>query len=73
MHGFALNVCTDLRYYDAIVPCGIRDAGVTSLHLFRPEVTPADVKARLVRRFAEVFGYREIGRAEQHDSEPSHS
>ena len=57
MHGFALNVCTDLRFYDAIVPCGIRDAGVTSLHLLRPGVTPAEVKTRLVRRFAEVFGY----------------
>jgi lipoyl(octanoyl) transferase len=30
MHGFALNVDTNLRYYDRIVPCGIKDAGVTS-------------------------------------------
>ena len=30
-HGFALNVCTDLSYFDAIVPCGIRDREVTSL------------------------------------------
>lgn len=60
MHGFALNVCTDLRFYDAIVPCGIRDAGVTSLHLLRPGIEVAEVKARLVRRFAEVFGYGEV-------------
>ena len=31
MHGFALNVATDLRAYDAIVPCGIGDRPVTSL------------------------------------------
>jgi lipoate-protein ligase B len=56
-HGFAYNVCTDLRYFNLIVPCGIRDKGVTSLErlLGRP-VEPAEFQPRLLDRFAEVFG-----------------
>ena len=57
MHGFALNVDPDLRAFDAIVPCGIRDAGVTSLacELPAPPSLPevADVvSAHLTVRFA---------------------
>jgi lipoyl(octanoyl) transferase len=52
MHGFALNCSNDLEPYRAIIPCGIRDAGVTTMsrELGR-EVTPADVVPDVVRRF----------------------
>jgi lipoyl(octanoyl) transferase len=44
MHGFALNCDADLTAYDRIVPCGIRDAGVTSLSVLTGRrVTTADV------------------------------
>jgi len=55
-HGFALNVGTDLRYFDAIVPCGIRDARVTSVEeeLCRP-VTLSRVQEVVVDAFERVF------------------
>ena len=56
-HGFALNVSNDLAPFALIVPCGIRERGVTSLVqvLGRP-VEATDVHSRLVERFREVFG-----------------
>jgi lipoyl(octanoyl) transferase len=57
MHGFSLNVRTDLGYYRGIIPCGIPDKGVTSLHLIVPEVDMDDVKRKLVAQFKAVFGY----------------
>ena len=55
-HGFAFNVNTDLRYFDWIVPCGLRDKGVTSLQklLGRP-VGMEEVAGRVVRHFGRVF------------------
>jgi lipoyl(octanoyl) transferase len=56
MHGFALNVNTDLSWFGDIVPCGIQGKQVTSLEkeLGRP-VDPAEVKSAWMRRFEEVF------------------
>ncbi|MER5701798.1 lipoyl(octanoyl) transferase LipB [Micromonospora sp. NPDC002296] len=51
LHGFSINCDCDLAYFDRIVPCGIRDAGVTSLaaELGRP-ITVADVLPVVERR-----------------------
>ena len=56
-HGFALNVNTDLRYFDWIVPCGLHDKGVTSLaKLLDHPIEMEEVAERVVEHFGEVFG-----------------
>jgi lipoyl(octanoyl) transferase len=56
-HGFAYNVSADLRYFDLIVPCGIRGKRATSLErILGRAVGSEETKQRLVARFAEVFG-----------------
>jgi lipoyl(octanoyl) transferase len=57
LHGLALNCSTDLSWFDAIVPCGVADAGATSLSALRGTSIGVDDMAPLVvRRFEEVFG-----------------
>ncbi len=59
MHGFALNVTTDLTGFSAIVPCGIRDKGVASLAALGATVPLLPEVAELAERaFSEVFGAR---------------
>lgn len=56
MHGFALNVNTDLRYFNNIVPCGINDKAVTSLQkILGKEIDAEEVKNVLIRHFENVF------------------
>jgi len=56
MHGFALNVTTDLSAFRTIVPCGLRDAGVTSIaRILGTALELEDVAERLVRAFERSF------------------
>jgi lipoyl(octanoyl) transferase len=57
MHGFALNCDADLSWADAIIPCGIADAGVSSLTLEagRP-VTVQDVLPYAEKHLTDVLG-----------------
>jgi len=56
-HGFALNVATDLRYFSAIVPCGLDDRSVTSLQReLGREVDAAEVEDAVVAAFARGLG-----------------
>ncbi|MDL1890913.1 lipoyl(octanoyl) transferase LipB [Nitrospirales bacterium NOB] len=58
-HGFALNVNTDLRYFQYIVPCG-RTKPVTSLKQLGRQVDCKQVQAAIIRQFACIFGYRAV-------------
>lgn len=59
-HGFALNVTTDLAFFDSIIPCGIRDHGVTSMaRALQHDVAMHDVEIEVARAFAETFSATE--------------
>jgi lipoyl(octanoyl) transferase len=55
-HGIALNVAPDLSHYGGIVPCGIREHGVTSLAALGVQATMDKVDAALRRAFERTFG-----------------
>ena len=67
MHGLSLNLSTDMSFFDAIVPCGIRDGGVCSLASIQqatggdmPIFTMMAEKQNIARIFADLYGYNRI-------------
>jgi lipoyl(octanoyl) transferase len=60
-HGFALNVTTNLDFFNLIVPCGITSGGVTSLsRASGRHVLMADAEASILRHFGDVFDRRVV-------------
>jgi len=55
-HGMALNIHPDLSHFSGIVPCGIREHGVTSLEALGVSASMAEVDAVLAQTFGQVFG-----------------
>ena len=55
-HGIALNVAPDLSHFAGIVPCGISEHGVTSLHALGIPATMPEADAALRAAWDEVFG-----------------
>jgi lipoyl(octanoyl) transferase len=61
MHGLALNVNTDLHYFEHIIPCGIEDKAVTSMQAELGQSCDMEkVKARLLSHLASVFQFKDI-------------
>jgi len=56
LHGISLNVSPDLSHFEGIVPCGIREHGVTSLSQLGQNISPGTVDQALKSSFDAIFG-----------------
>lgn len=65
MHGFSVNLSPDLSHFSDIVPCGIADAGVTSMEALRKPVAPSAFDAALLGRAGEFFAALDAGGAKR--------
>lgn len=75
MHGFALNVNTNLGYFDHIIPCGIRGKAVTSMEVeLSKKLDIEEVKAKILKHFEDVFESPIINSSpsEGHSADNSH-
>ena len=56
MHGFALNVATEIDHFSMIIPCGIEDRGVTSMEMeLLQKLDKPSIESEIAKNFAEVF------------------
>ena len=65
-HGFALNVTTDLSYFDLMVPCGISDVTMTTAHKELGATFPGAerIAGEVARSFASLFGLEPVHRSQ---------
>jgi lipoate-protein ligase B len=56
MHGFALNIEPDMKYYDGMIPCGIQEFGITSLYeLLEEDIDVYEVMDTITQNFFKIF------------------
>ncbi len=61
MHGFSININPDLNFYNNIIPCGIKEYGVTSMAKIMGDEVPSmdEIKAKMTKHFTKnFFGYK---------------
>ena len=69
MHGLAINVSTDLSYFDKIVPCGIAGKGTTSLEReLERKIAMDDFKNKFLAAFEAVFTESKVAKPPTHPS-----
>ena len=61
MHGFALNLTPEMKYYDSMIPCGIQEYGITSMqHILSQNISMHEVIECLSNNFSQIFKIEEI-------------